>query len=108
MADAHAEQFFRSLEESLDGGSFVRLTLARRRGGDSDLKNLYVRPVALKKGARLSFLYHHKTRDVVKNYDLAEGLRLVRELLGAEFGSGHLFTTAQDLQLEFSRKGESR
>src|SRR5437762_6163450 len=108
MADAHAEQFFGALEESIAGGSFVRLTLAKPRGGDSDLKNLYVRPVALKKGARLSFLYRHKTRDVVKNHDAAEGLRLIRGLLGAEFGSGHLFTTAQDLQLEFNRKGESR
>jgi SAM-dependent methyltransferase len=108
MADAHAEKFFEALGESVASGSFVRLTLAKRRGVDSDLKNLYVRPVALKAGARLSFLYRHKTRDVVKNYAAAEGLRLIRGLLGGEFRSGHLFTAAQDLQLEFNRKGESR
>ena len=108
MADPHAEQFFESLEKSIAGGSFVKLTLAKRRGRDSDLQNLYVRPVALKSGARLSFLYRHKTRDVVKNHTVEEGLRLIRELLGAEFGSGHLFTAARDLQLEFKRKGGSR
>jgi SAM-dependent methyltransferase len=108
MADTHAEQFFRSLEESIDGGSFVRLTLAKPRGGESELKNLYVRPVALKRGARLSFLYRHKTRDVVKNHAPEEGVRLLRGLLGAEFRSGHLFTTAQDLRLEFNRRGEPR
>lgn len=108
MADPHVEQFFESLEESVAGGSFVRLTLAKYRGGEADLKNLYVRPVALKKGARLSFLYRHKTRDVVKNYTVEEGVRLIRELLGKEFGSGHLFTTTRDLELEFNRKGESR
>jgi SAM-dependent methyltransferase len=107
MADTHAEQFFASLEECIADGSFVKLTLARRRGGNVDLKNIYVRPVALKSGARLSFLYRHKTRDVVKNYDPAEGVRLIRELLGGEFRGGHLFTTAQDLQLEFNHKGES-
>jgi SAM-dependent methyltransferase len=108
MADANAEQFFSALEESVAGGSFVRLTLAKRRGGDADLKNLYVRPVALKRGARLSFLYRYKARDEVKNHDAADGLRLIRGLLGPEFGSGHLFTTVRDLQLEFKRKGESR
>src|SRR5919201_568970 len=79
MADPHAEQFFESLEESLAGGSFVRLTLAKYRG-----------------------------RDAVKNHTAEEGVRLVRELLGKEFGSGHLFTTARDLELEFNRRGESR
>jgi hypothetical protein len=108
MADAHAEQFFESLGESIAGGCFVKLTLAKPRGRDSDLKNLYVRPVALKRGARLSFLYRHKTRDVVKNHTVEEGARLIRGLLGAEFLSAHLFTTAQDLRLEFSRRGESR
>jgi SAM-dependent methyltransferase len=108
MADTRAEQFFKSLEESIAGGSFVRLTLAKHRGGDAGLKNLYVRPVALKRGARLSFLYRHKSRDVVENHAPAEGVRLIRGLLGAEFGSGHLFTTARDLRLEFNRRGEAR
>src|ERR687888_567416 len=49
-----------------------------------------------------------KTRDVVKNHTVEEGVRLVRELLGKEFGSGHLFTTTRDLELEFNRRGESR
>src|ERR1043165_64605 len=108
MAETHAEQFFNSLEESIAGGSFVRLTLAKPRGGESDLKNLYVRPVALKSGARLSFLYRHKTRDVTRNHAPEEGVHLIRGLLGSEFRSGHLFTTAEDLRLEFNRRGESR
>ncbi|MDQ3920582.1 MAG: SAM-dependent methyltransferase [Acidobacteriota bacterium] len=108
MAETHAEQFFNSLEESIAGGSFVRLTLARPRGGESDLRNLYVRPVALKSGARLSFLYRHKTRDVTSNHAPEEGVHLIRELLGSEFRSGHLFTTAEDLRLEFNRRGEPR
>ena len=57
-------------------GRFTLIRMkAKRRGRDSDLQNLYVRPVALKSGARLSFLYRHKTRDVVKNHTVEEGLR---------------------------------
>ncbi|PYS76077.1 MAG: hypothetical protein DMF66_16680 [Acidobacteria bacterium] len=107
MAEPNLDQFITALEEGIAGGRFVKLTLAKPRGKDADLKNLYVRPVALKKGARLSFLYRHKTRDVVKNHTVEEGVRLIRELLGAEFLSGHLFMTVQDLRLEFKRRGES-
>jgi SAM-dependent methyltransferase len=102
------EKFFAALDESLEGGTFVKLTLAKYRGADAGLKNVYVRPVELKGGRRLSFLYRYKTRDAVKNHTREEGARLLRELLGPEFSSGHLFTSKQDLRLEVSRKGEAR
>jgi SAM-dependent methyltransferase len=72
------------------------------------LKNVYVRPVTLKKGERLSFLYRYATRDEVKNLTAEEGVRALGEMLGAEFLSGHLFTSCEDLRIEFSRKGETR
>ena len=108
MADADREQFFAALDESLAGGHFVKLTLAKPRARGDGLKNVYVRPVTLKGGARLSFLYRYQTRDAVKNHTHAEGARLIRELLGTEFASGHLFTPAEDLRLEVNRRGESR
>jgi hypothetical protein len=108
MADADSEKFFAALDESLAGGSFVKLTLAKYRGPEADLKNVYVRAVALKGGERLSFLYRYKTRDIVNNHTFAAGVRLVREMLGAAFASGHLFTATEDLQLEFNRRGAPR
>ena len=102
------KKFFDALDESLAGGSFVKLTLAKYRGEEADLKNVYVRPVALKGGERLSFLYRYKTRDTVKNLTHEKGSLLVREMLGAEFSSGHLFTSKEDLRLDFNRRGESR
>jgi SAM-dependent methyltransferase len=103
-----AEQFFAALDESLAGGRFVKLTLSKYRGREAGLKNVYVRPVTLKGGERLSFLQRYRTRDAVRNHTREEGARLVRELLGAEFASGHLFTLSEDLRLDVSRKGESR
>jgi SAM-dependent methyltransferase len=103
-----AESFFAALDESLAGGRFVKLTLAKPRARAAELKNVYVRPVNLKGGGRLSFLYRHRTRDETKNYAPAEGARLLRDMLGPEFLSGHLFTTADDLRLDYNRRGESR
>jgi SAM-dependent methyltransferase len=108
MTDADTESFFAALDGSLAGGSFVKLTLAKPRARADGLKNVYVRPVTLKGGVRLSFLHRYGTRDETKNHAPDEGARLLREMLGAEFLSGHLFTTTEDLRLDFNRKGESR
>ena len=108
MADADTESFFAALDESLAGGSFVKLTLAKPRARAADLKNVYARPVTLKGGGRLSFLYRFRTRDETKNHAPDEGARRLREMLGPEFLSGHLFTTSEDLRLDFNRRGESR
>jgi SAM-dependent methyltransferase len=107
MSDANTEEFFKALGESVEGGRFVKLTLAKYRGSDAGLKNVYVRPVELKKGERLSFLYRFATRDEVKNLTFDEGARALRSMLGAEFSSAHLFTSGEDLRLEFNRKGET-
>ncbi len=102
------EKFFNALDESLDSGNFIKLTLARYRGAEAGLKNVYVRPAELKGGPRLSFLYRYRTRDAVTNHTYGEGSKLLRELLGAEFSSGHLFTSKEDLRLDVTRKGEAR
>src|SRR5437763_16941855 len=108
MTDAHLQQFIESLERSLAGGRFVKLTLAKHRGAESDLRNVYVRLVEIKSGESLSFLYRYKTKDVVKNHPFAEGVRLIRELLGSELMSAHLFTSGADLRIEITRRGEPR
>ena len=108
MAEANLEQFIAALEASLAAGSFVKLTLAKPRGAEADLKNVYVRPLAVRGEARLSFLSRYRTRDVVKNRPVPEGVAAVRELLGARFLGGHLFTLENDLRIEFNRRGEAR
>ena len=108
LSDANTEEFFDALGRSLAGGSFVKLTLAKYRGPDAGLKNVYVRPVTLKKGERLSFLYRFATRDEVKNLTFEEATSALRAMLGHEFLSGHLFTSGEDLRIEFNRKGETR
>jgi SAM-dependent methyltransferase len=108
VAEAHLEQFVAALEASLADGSFVKLTLAKPRGAEADLKNVYVRLVAVRGRTQLSFLSRYRTKDVVKNRPADEGVRAVRELLGAQFQSGHLFTLESDWRIDFNRRGEPR
>ncbi|MFT3746115.1 MAG: SAM-dependent methyltransferase [Pyrinomonadaceae bacterium] len=93
---------------SLENGTFVKLTLGNYKGADDHLQRILARVVTTKKGTRLYFLYRSDTRDTAKNYDLDTGVALIRESFDNGFRSGHLFTTANDFQLEIGKKGKSR
>jgi hypothetical protein len=72
------------------------------------LQKILIRLVETKKGTRLFFLYRQDTRDTAKNFDFAEGAAKVKEFLGTDFYSGHLFTLQNDFQLDIGKKGKSR
>lgn len=106
-ADALA-RFHALLHAALADGSLVKLTLGKYRGPDTSLKNLYVRPVTLKAGPHLTFLWRHATRDITKNLPPADALAQLESLLGTDFLDAHLFTTAAAAQLECQPDGRAR
>lgn len=102
------EKFVSEFEQSLRAQTFVKMTLGNYRGTDAHLQKLLVRLVETKKGERLFFLFRQDTRDTAKNFDFAEGVAKIRNFLGKEFFSGHLFTIQNDFQLDIGKKGKSR
>lgn len=102
------EKFINEFESSLARQSFVKMTLGNYKGTDAHLQKLLVRLVETKKGARLFFLFRQDTRDTAKNFDFRESIAKIREFLGTDFFSGHLFTIDNDFQLEIGKSGKSR
>jgi hypothetical protein len=94
------DQFSALLRDAVEGGTLEKLTLGKPAGKDPTLRNLFVRPVALKSGPRLAFVWRHETRDITKNHTAGEALALLETLIGADFLDAHLFTAAQSAQLE--------
>lgn len=86
----------------------TKLTLGKYRGPELALRNLFVRPVRLKSGPHLSFVWRYETRDVTKNFAPAEALARLDALIGGEFLDAHLFTPAQTAQLETGADGGAR
>lgn len=100
--------FLSELTSAMQDGTFSRLTLGKPRSDDKTLKNLLVRPVLLRGEAYLSFVWRHERQDITKNHLPTAALSLLEKLIGAEFHSAHLFTTARTTQLEYNKKGEPR
>jgi hypothetical protein len=105
---AALDRFLTLLGAAVHEGTLVKLTLGKHRGTDATLKNIFIRPVALKAGPQLSFVYRHATRDITKNLPPAEALALITRLLGTDFLDAHLFTPAHTAQLEIATDGKAR
>jgi SAM-dependent methyltransferase len=102
------DRFLDLLRPAVRDGTLVKLTLGKHRGADTTLENLYVRPVLLKAGPRLAFVWRHATRDVTKNFPAADALGQLEPLIGADFLDAHLFTTTQQAQLETKPDGPAK
>lgn len=104
------ERFLSLVHQAVTDGTLVKLTLGKPAPGaaDATLRNVFVRPVELKAGPHLTFVWRHDTRDVTKNYRADEALTVLELLLGREFLDGHLFTPAQTAQVETAPDGKGR
>ena len=74
-APDHHAQFLELLETSLAQNAFIKLVLAKYVGDEAELQRVIIKPVMVKDQACLSFVYRYKTRDITKNFPLAEAWR---------------------------------
>lgn len=86
-------RFLSLLDTAVGAGNFRKLTLGKHRGADTSVQNLFVRPVVLKTGPCLSFVWRHATRDITKNLPQVQALEQIASLLGTDFLDAHLFTS---------------
>ena len=105
ITSSSIEQFKSGINDALNKGSFIKISLGNYKGADQELKNIYVRLVQIKKEDRLSFTFRYKTKDVVKNFGLKEGLEFIVEQINHGFNLTTMFSREMDLSLE--KKGEA-
>lgn len=102
------DQFLDFFQSAFQSGHFLKCTLSKPAAAAPEgLKNVFLRPVTLKAGARVAFTYRYATRDEVKNYDLAECLAQLRQLLGPVFLNADLFSVERDANLAFGKNGQA-
>lgn len=104
IAASPVEGFISALETATADGSLVRLEMRAYRGRDSSVKSLDIKPAMIRKRLQLSFVWHHKSRDLTSNRDPAEVTEEIRRLIGPEFGFARLLTTDGDVTLDLSGK----
>ncbi len=97
-----------ALAQCIADGSFAKAVLSKYRGAEAGLQRIDLRLVSLRNEPRLQFVYHHATRDITRNHPVAEGVSLVRELLGPNgFRAAHLHTAHGVHELSITQRGQA-
>ena len=90
---------------AVSSSTFVKLELRKPAASAGDLESVDVRLVRVKRELKLSFTYHHQTRDIVKNHGIEESAMRLDELLDSQFSSARLFTLTGDFNLSKQAAG---
>jgi SAM-dependent methyltransferase len=100
----YLQQFTDQLSKSITTNTFVKISMGNYQGNEKELKNIYVRKVKVKRTDMLSFTYRYKTRDIIKNLPIAEGIKLIGNFISNDFKIATLFTTEKEIILEQGKK----
>ncbi|MBE8720494.1 class I SAM-dependent methyltransferase [Sphingobacterium pedocola] len=99
------QYFITHIQSSIQDDDFIKLSLGDYKGVEPDLKNIYVKPVLIKRAFKLSFTYRYKTRDITKNFMVEEAIEQIQTLLQENgFRMATLFTTKENTICQWNKK----
>ncbi|MCI5082878.1 MAG: SAM-dependent methyltransferase [Saprospiraceae bacterium] len=102
------DTFLEQLQQSLENGTFIKVTLSKKGNKSSDLKNVYGRLVEIKSEVKFSMQIRYETRDEVKNIAVKDVNTQMDEWLGHDFLNADLFTSQKDYSLQYNKKRKAR
>jgi len=97
-------QFWEKVKESIENKTYAKLTLAKTIG-DTELKNIYVRPVLLENDEfSLSVTARYKAEEIESFHSLDETYMILLSYMNNPFLTALLFTTENDITFKLNKK----
>ena len=97
-------EFWEKVKESIAKKTYAKLTLAKTIG-DTDLKNIYVRPVLLENDVfALSVIARYKTEEIESFHSIDEAYLVLAPYMNNPFLTALLFTTENDITFKLNKK----
>ena len=95
--------FFNHVKVSLSNGTFAKLTMAKTIG-NSDLMNIYVRPILEDSILKLELKYKFQQEEVIEINTIDEAREKLCAYVNNPFLTAILFTTEFDLTYKLNKK----
>ncbi len=103
------EEYLESVGKLLESEKLLKISLGNYKGLEDHLKNVYVKPVMIKRNLMLSFVYRYKTKDITKNYEIREAILELKHLGGYKgFRLINFHTVEENVIFQINKKGEWR
>ena len=95
--------FYNNVKASLADGTFAKLTLAKTIG-NTDLMNIYVRPIVEEGILKLELKYKFQQEEVIEIHTIDNACDKLITYINNPFLSAILFTTEFDLTYKLNKK----
>ena len=96
-------EFYSTVQSSLADGTFAKLTMAKTIG-NTDLKNIYVRPILEDGVLQLELKFKHQEEELIEIHSIIATRDILKTYLNNPFFSALLFTTEMDLVYKLNKK----
>ena len=106
MRQNFKQEFIDIVKDSFNNNSFVKLSLSAYFGEEENLKNIYLKPILIKKEKKINFVYRYKSKDITKNHSLEQSIDILEKIIVDEFKIANLFTLNSDYLLELRGKNK--
>ena len=91
---AQVQQLLHVLQESITQQQLLKLVLSKYQGQETALQRITIKPLRLRDELCLCFVYGYQTNDVTKNFNVADGVAKINELLERDFKAANLLTSS--------------
>jgi hypothetical protein len=96
-------EFYNQVETSIADGTFAKLTMAKNIG-DTDLMNIYVRPIVEEGILKMELKYKFQQEEQVEIHSIDKAQNVLVNYINNPFMSAILFTTEFDLTYKLNKK----
>ena len=87
------EIFLEEFTINFSANNLIKITIGNLREKRSYLKNVFVKPVNIKGGTLLSFVYRYIDKDVTKNYEIDAAIKEILHLLKGFFLNAEMYSS---------------
>ena len=97
-----------AITDAVHTNTLLKITLGNKRDKESDLKNVFIKPVVIKDQPHLSFVYRHNTNDITKNFVVNDAITSIQDLLEKSFYNADIYTTSNTIYYSIIKEGKEK
>jgi len=101
-------KFIETINQSLKNGELIKVKLINKKNKEVEFNSVHIKPVILKTGPQLSFVYRYKTNDITKNFTTTKGFLLIKEHLENDFGQAIAYQADKDIHFSIFPNGKTK
>lgn len=102
------KKFIETIHLSIKNSELIKLKLINKKNKEVEFNSIHIKPVALKSGLQLSFVFRYKTNDITKNFPITQGILLIKEHLENDFAQSIVNLSDKDIHFSIFPNGKTK